>query len=55
MIMKILFYQYSRISRKGVLRTSGKKTRPDLLVPCFELKDPEIEGWISIFKQGRPI
>ena len=36
----------SKFNRDNVLRLSGKKTNPDLLVPCFQLKDANFEGWV---------
>ena len=38
------------LSKDELMKVSGKKTNPELLVPCFQLQDTDHEGWMT--KQG---
>lgn len=38
------------LSKDELMKATGKKTNPELLVPCFQLQDTDHEGWMT--KQG---
>ena len=40
------------LTKDELMKVSGKKTNRELLVPCFQLKDTDHEGWMT--KQGGP-
>ena len=45
-IFSSLHFQPS-FSQENISKEMGKKINPSLMVPCFQLKDVDLEGWMN--------
>ena len=46
-MLSSLHYQQPSFSQENVSKEMGKSINPSLMVPCFQLKDVDLEGWMN--------